>query len=157
MDAHEAFQDVPFSNTELLPELYARYPDALYILTIRDPEDWFESLKKFHLKILGLQRDADPAAMARGLKENTYITPGFLYRTHIWQYGMMDDDDFYNHDHYIQNYSYHNNLVRRTIPADQLLEIEIAKHTDTLLISQFLKLPFPQSTKRKMPWLNQTK
>ena len=157
VDAHDAFQDVPFSNTWLLPQLYARYADALYILTVRDPEDWFESLVKFHCKIFGLQRDANTAEIARSLKANTYITPGYLYRTHIRQYGITGDDKFYNRDQYIQNYRYHNDLVRRTIPADQLLEIEIAKYTDTFLICQFLKTPVPQFMRRKMPWMNQRK
>jgi len=40
-DAHETFQDAPFSNTWFLPQLHARHPGARCIPTVRDPEDWF--------------------------------------------------------------------------------------------------------------------
>ena len=154
VDTHEAFQDIPFSNTWFLPELYARYPDALYILTVRDPEDWFESLTKFHSRISGLQNDAERAKLICGLRKSTYVAPGFRYYGHLKQFGITLDDQLYDRDKYIQNYEYHNALVRRTIPAEQLLEIEIAKHNDTFLICQFLGMLTPSLMKRPMPWMN---
>jgi hypothetical protein len=154
VDAHEAFQDVPFSTTWLLPELYARYPDALYILTVRDPDDWFESLTKFHARISGLQNDAERAELARGLRDSTYIAPGYRYAGTIRQYGITSDDQLYDRDLYIRNYEDHNALVRRTIPAGQLLEIDIGNHSDTSAVCRFLGMPAPSLMKRPMPWMN---
>ena len=157
VDAYEAFQDAPFSNTWFLPELYARYPDALYILTVRDPEDWFESLTKFHFGILGLKHDAGPSEIARRLRDNTYVAPGYLYSNQLKQFGLTSDDQLYDRDRYIKNYEDHNALVRRTIPAGQLLEIEIGRHTDTFSVCQFLGMPVPSLMKRPMPWMNRRK
>ncbi len=46
------FQDVPFSLPQLYKTLYENFPDAKFILTVRDNEDvWYNSLIRFHKKI----------------------------------------------------------------------------------------------------------
>jgi hypothetical protein len=152
VDRYEAFQDVPFSSSWFLPELYARYPDAKYVLTLRDPDDWFESIANHHYGKLGLPRDADPALVAHRLKADTYIAPGYLHGTHTRQFAIGSDDLLYDRAHYKQNLEEHNALVRRTIPADQLFELEIAKTRETGELCAFLGIP--PILKRRMPWAN---
>ena len=44
----EAFQDVPFSLPNIYKKLYILYPNAKFILTIRDSaEQWYSSLINF--------------------------------------------------------------------------------------------------------------
>ena len=42
----DAFADTPWGGTNLYEELYARLPDSKFILTVRDPEEWYVSLEK---------------------------------------------------------------------------------------------------------------
>jgi hypothetical protein len=46
------FQDLPFSLPNLYKTLYENFPDAKFILTVRDNEDiWYNSIVRFHKKI----------------------------------------------------------------------------------------------------------
>ena len=152
VDRHEAFQDVPFSSSWFLPELYARYPDAKYVLTLREPGEWFESIANHHFGKLGLPRDADPAEIAERLRADTYVAPGYLHGTHTRQFAIASDDQLYDREHYVRNLEDHNALVRRTIPADQLLEVDIPNTPDTGDICAFLGIP--TALKRPMLWAN---
>lgn len=50
----EAFQDIPFSLPHVFKILHSKYPDAHFILSIRDtPEQWYESISSFHSKVFG--------------------------------------------------------------------------------------------------------
>lgn len=42
----DAFADGPWGGTDLYIKLLKKYPDAKYILTIRDPESWYRSFEK---------------------------------------------------------------------------------------------------------------
>lgn len=42
-ERHDAFADTPVAR--LYPQLDARYPDARFILTLRDPDAWLESFR----------------------------------------------------------------------------------------------------------------
>jgi hypothetical protein len=47
------FQDLPFSAPNCYKVLRVNYPDAKYILTVRDSaETWYNSLVRFHEKVL---------------------------------------------------------------------------------------------------------
>lgn len=152
VDRHEAFQDVPFSSSWFLPELYERYPDARYVLTVRDPDEWFESIANHHLGKFGLSRDAGPAEIAGRLEADEYVARGYFHGTHTRQFAITSDDQLYDREHYVSNLEAHNALVRRTIPADKLLEIDIPNTPDTGRICAFLGIP--SVLKRSMPRAN---
>jgi len=42
----DAFADGPWGGTDLYQELYRRFPESKFILTIRDAEAWYESFEK---------------------------------------------------------------------------------------------------------------
>ncbi|WP_316016152.1 sulfotransferase [Roseobacter sp. HKCCA0434] len=138
VDAHEAFQDVPFSSSWAFPAIFARHPDALYILTRRDPEEWFASIANHHLGLLGLPPDTDRFVVAERMKAHAYIAPGYLYETHIRQFGVTRDEDLYDRDLYISNYERHNALVQETVPAANLLDIDITAQADAGAIARFV-------------------
>jgi hypothetical protein len=57
LDTHDALTDTPIPS--FYRELDARYPDAKFILTIRDAEGWLKSCKKqFTQKLADKQNDA---------------------------------------------------------------------------------------------------
>jgi hypothetical protein len=43
------FQDLPFSQGDIYQSIDKIYPKSKFILTIRDPNKWFDSLCNFHL------------------------------------------------------------------------------------------------------------
>ena len=45
------FQDIPFSLPNFYKELYKEFPEAYYILTVRDSSEvWYNSLDRFYKK-----------------------------------------------------------------------------------------------------------
>lgn len=42
----DAFSDAPWGGTDLYLQLYNKFPNAKYILTVREPESWYESFEK---------------------------------------------------------------------------------------------------------------
>ena len=42
----DAFADAPWGGTELYREIYRRIPNAKFILTVRDAEEWYGSLER---------------------------------------------------------------------------------------------------------------
>lgn len=47
---YETFADSPWGGSDLYLEIYKRLPDSKFILTIRDPEKWYDSLEKMLTK-----------------------------------------------------------------------------------------------------------
>ena len=105
MDHWEAFQDIPFSHTHYLEQIIARWPQARYILTLRDPEDWFASLFNHHLQLLGLSADASKQSLWDGLRKVSYIRPGYLFDVHIRQFDITEPAQLYDRDYYIDKLS----------------------------------------------------
>ena len=71
VERFDAFQDAPFSHTFFIEHLYSRYPDALYILTTRDPNKWFESMINHHFSLFGLPHDAPKSDIARAMRKSS--------------------------------------------------------------------------------------
>jgi hypothetical protein len=137
----EAFQDAPFSMTWCLEELWRRHPEALYIHTVRDPEQWYESLVNHHFSRMGLPRDAPRSEVARAVAALPDIVPGHVDRKNRKQFGIVSDDQLYDRELYIRNLREHDARVRDLIPARQRLEIDVSGHSDTGAICAFLGIP----------------
>lgn len=52
IEKYDAFQDMPFCMGQTYVALDALFPGSKFILTIRDPDEWFQSLLGFHSSIL---------------------------------------------------------------------------------------------------------
>jgi hypothetical protein len=53
MQRLDAFQDSPFSQGHAYVALDALFPGSRYILTYRDPQEWFDFLTSFHAGLMG--------------------------------------------------------------------------------------------------------
>ncbi len=120
--------------------LAAHYPDAKVILTVRDPEAWFESARNtiFHVMTRSPPTDDRSAERRIGMARKIIIEQTFD--------GRIDD-----RDHAISVFERHNAEVRLTIDPDRLLVYDLAEGWPPLC--RFLDLPVPNEP---MPSVNST-
>lgn len=72
----EAFQDIPFSLPGIYKKLYLLYPNAKFILTIRDSAaQWYTSLINFHKKRFN-KLEGNLPTIDDHMKSN-YVFPGY--------------------------------------------------------------------------------
>lgn len=137
-DGYRATVDWPACN--FYGDLAGLYPDARVILSLRDPDKWFDSCHATIFRAMRMETDRMPPpvraqmAMARKLIiENTFG-------------GDIDD-----RAHAIAVYNRHNEQVRRSIPKDRLLVFEPGDGWEPLCA--FLGVPVPD---RPYPRTNTT-
>ncbi len=97
---------VDFPGASFWPELTAAFPDALVLLSVRDPEVWYRSASNtIFLAFDGLPPELQPwmDAVRRMLQERF-------------------SDRFDDEAAMIEAYERHNDAVRKAIPAERLLE-----------------------------------
>lgn len=151
-DTAEAFQDVPFCLPYTYVALFEKYPNAKYILTVRDSaEIWVDSLIRFHSK---LYADGKRVPNSEDLKNGTYIFKGRPYLSNRLIYDTPEDD-LYNIA-YLEAY-YHNHISSvksffKQFP-EQLLEINVGKKEDYLRFCSFLN---KKPLRNEFPWENKT-
>jgi len=106
-------------------ELAARYPAAKIILTVREPQSWYESTQAtiFHPQFL---RETEQRA-SNGIVQQA-ILPAFEHRMH-------------DRDHMIAVYERHNAEVRRRFPPERLLVFDVCDGWGP--ICRFLGVPVP--------------
>jgi len=109
-------------------ELYKAYPTAKFVLTLRSPETWTDSFDNTIYKLLAARDQAPPdkrewLAMASGVIAKTGFPPG-LDRAAL-----------------LKAFVAHNEAVKATIPANQLLVYEVKEGWGPLC--QFLGVPVP--------------
>jgi hypothetical protein len=147
----DAFQDIPFSLDYSYQALDAAFPGSRFILSIRDsPQQWFESLCRFHAKVLG----TDGPPTEHDLRASTYREPGWLWKASTAMFGVASAD-LYDEDLYTRRYEAHNDAIvehfaRR--PAD-LLVLNLAQGDAPRTLADFLGLDPPEWT---TPWLNRS-
>jgi hypothetical protein len=74
----EAFQDVPFCFPGTYRLLYEHFPNAKFVLTVRDSsEQWYRSLCRFHSRLFGREGELPTEA---DLIASTYVSPGWAFR-----------------------------------------------------------------------------
>ncbi len=147
----DAFQDMPFSHADTFRAVDAAFPGARFILTVRaSPEEWFDSLVRFHTRIVGKGR----LPTADDLREFDYRYKGFLWEAFVDSYGG-DERLLYNRDLYVANYIEHNRSVREHFRhrPDDLLEMNVGDADAMPRLCAFLGVPFRGQA---MPHLNRS-
>ncbi len=129
-DLFDAFTDNPYFR--LWREIYAQFPDARYILTVRDEQPWLRSCVKFY--------------------RNRRVRP-----MRVWMFGKHADPSQSNESRqaWLDAYRAHNAAVRAhfaTRPA-QFLELDIIRAPRWDELCAFLHLPVPN---RPLPHANPT-
>lgn len=126
---------VDFPASTSYKALAAQYPDAKVILTIRDPERWFESTQE------------------------TIFAPHwieYLKKVEMGNFIQLTINDYLQdrmHDksHLIQRFQEHTEEVQKSIPASRLLVFEVKEGWTPLC--EFLDLPEPDAD---FPFINDT-
>ncbi|MBO2460607.1 sulfotransferase family protein [Actinomadura violacea] len=110
-------------------ELVRHYPDAKVVLTVRDPERWYQSAQATIFQSHNADLDGAPAEVAEMRDVADAI---------VWK-GVLGGR--FDRDHAIATFNRHNEAVRREIPSGRLLEFEAAQGWDPLCA--FLGVPVP--------------
>ena len=123
-------------------ELFEAYPTAKFVLTLRSPESWADSFGGTIYQLLAGREQAPPE-----MRDWLEMAVGVIART-----GFPDGLD---RDGLIAAFVAHNDAVRATIPAGQLLEFEVKQGWGPLC--EFLEVPapdepFPRSNHREEFW-----
>ncbi len=142
LEGYQATVDWP--GCGFYPELMRRYPEAKVILTVRDPERWYESAKQ----TVYYARHAFPRWAVVFAPRMRHFH-GMLDRL-IWK-GMFQgrfDDRAYA----IEVFNRYNEEVRRSVPPDRLLVYEVTEGWGPLC--SFLGVPVPED--EPFPHLNDT-
>lgn len=109
-------------------ELAAFYPNAKVILTIRDPDQWYESAQETVMSdwLTAGMRESAPPAFVKIVQAATLAAAG---------------ERMHDRDYVIGWFERHNADVRRTIPQERLLVYEVTQGWDPLC--KFLEVPVP--------------
>ena len=149
VDSYDFFQDSPFAQGTTFIALDAYFPNSKFIFTYREPEEWFNSLTKFHQKILNKK------VLGKSEIENFgYLREDYTLRnTEFYYISEIDEknnlkvnynwDLLYNKEHYIDLYKRRRDEVIKYFqrrPKD-LLILDITKEKDISEIASFLELP----------------
>lgn len=118
---------VDWPGIEFWPELVDAYPDARVVLTLRDPDRWFDSMRLFREVLSDPQVRAILAERASGPGETT----------------RMYDVDLADRAAMVQRFERHTEEVRAKVSADRLLVYEVNQGWDPLC--EFLGVPVPES------------
>ena len=136
---YRATVDVP--SCLFYRDLMEKYPEAKVILTVRDPERWYDSA---HQTIYFAQ-NAFPR-WAAALNPRMRAFRRMIDR--LWD--RMFEGRFEDRAFAIEVYNRHNAQVRRDVPADRLLVYEVSQGWGPLCA--FLGMPVPEG--KPFPHLN---
>ena len=129
MDWDEVFtgfnSTVDWPACDFYRELMARYPDAKVILSVRDPQAWYESTQ------------------ATIFRSHDGMPPEWLEMFEKLIVRNKFNGDLHTRDHVIGVYERHNDEVRRTVPAEKLLEYTPGDGWEPLCA--FLGAPVPDT------------
>ena len=115
-------------------ELMQRYPDAKVLLTVRDPEKWFESASK---TIFSAPEGV--GALLRFLRRPRQLRSAFVVRRILFKgtFGGRTNDKA----HAVRVFEDHIEEVKRAVPAERLLVYSVKEGWEPLCA--FLGVPVP--------------
>ncbi len=125
-------------------ELAAHYPDAKVILSVRDPERWWDSTNS---TIYGFRSAFSPWFQRAVPTTRRFVE---MVERLVWQ-GVFEGQ-FADREHAVGIFNRHIEHVRSTCPPERLLVFNVAEGWEPLC--EFLQVPVPD---RPFPHLNDTK
>jgi Sulfotransferase domain len=135
---------VDFPVSCVWDQLAAHYPDAKVILTVRDPQAWWDSTAS---TIYGMH------SMFPGWVTRVVPTTGrWVEMTDALVWDGLFDGQFANRDHAVAVFESHIARVRATCPPERLLVFDVAEGWEPLCA--FLEVPLPSTP---FPRLNDAK
>ena len=152
LGGYEATVDWPACT--FYEELMRRHPDAKVLLSVRDPERWYESTRSTIYELTRLIEGSTTSRVIFGLV-GLLVFGGFTGRRSslandlIWQ-GTFDGR-FEDKDYAIEVFERHNEEVKRRVSPERLLVYEVKEGWGPLC--EFLGVPVPDEP---FPRLNDT-
>lgn len=133
-------------------ELMEAFPEAAVILTVRDPQRWYESTRDTIYGMHGISSGPAPLRLAFALAG--IFAPGVtgivrLADEIVWKDTF--DGRFENRPHAIETFGRHNEKVRRHVPPERLLVYDVKEGWGPLC--DFLGVEVPDGP---FPHLNDT-
>lgn len=131
-DSNVFFQDVPFSMPHFYKVLHSAFPEAKFILSVRDSvEQWYLSLKRFH-NVNSIEE----------LKNFNYTRKNYLYDWYIKGLGC-DKNDPLNEEYLKSVYSLHIKDVSQYFSGSKnFIEINIKEENILSKLSNFVGVNF---------------
>lgn len=147
----QVFQDFPFSFPRTYQEMDMAFPGSKFILTVRDsPEQWYNSVTKFHAKLFGkgqLPSSAD-------LQQAAYVWKGWIWECNRILYETPESDP-YKKEMLMAHYEAYNAAVIdyfKDRPND-LLIVNVSETEDYQRFCSFIGV---KSDADGFPWENRT-
>jgi hypothetical protein len=134
-------------------ELMALYPDAKVLLSVRDPEKWYESCRNtIYPATIDDPNEADQTAPDQTAADaaGQALTADRMINRLIWQRTFANR--FEDRGYAIDVFNRHVAEVKRTVPADKLLVFDVLEGWEPLC--RFLDVPVPEG--EPFPHLNDT-
>jgi hypothetical protein len=150
LGGYEATVDWPACT--FYEELMVRHPEAKVLLSVRDPEPWYESTRSTIYEMSMLLESSPIARLIFGLI-SLLVFGGFaggrssIVNDMIWQ-GTFDGR-FEDKAYAIEVFERHNEEVKRRVPSERLLVYEVTE--GWVPLCEFLGVPEPEET---FPHLN---
>lgn len=147
------FQDLPFSQGDFYQTIDKIYPSSKFILTIRDPEKWFDSFCNFHLiyyRKMGFNLKNISEVKEEHMRKFNWIKEGYYYdyTKNFWINEQINNQLFYNwkllynKNHYINVYQKRNKQIQDYFQERKkdLLIFDVSKNYDVSKILDFLEI-----------------
>jgi len=148
----EFFQDFPFSKPYTFIALDQAFPKSKFILTIRDnPEQWYDSLVKFHAKLWSNNQIPPTEEDLRNAK---YVYEGWAWELNTYL-AITPKSKPYEKNSLIQSYIDYNNSVINYFKhrSEDLLVLNVSKKGAYKKLCEFLGEPIKRE---EFPWENKT-
>lgn len=147
----QVFQDFPFSYPETYRYMDIAFPNAKFILSVRDnPDQWYNSISSFYFKLFA----KGSKLTSKDLKEAMYIRKGWMYQNVVEAFCTPEEDPL-NKEILVNSYlSYNENVIQyfKNSP-DKLLVINLSSELSYFKFCDFLGF-IPKYD--KFPWINKT-
>lgn len=162
VNKYDAFQDLPFSIDNYYIAADALYPNSKFILTERDPEDWYNSIVRYDQKKYGIDN-------LKNLKEEdindkfNYLFEGYRKMTMQKYIAEINNNKvyfnwnlLYDKKTYVNYYIERNNQIKKYFHNrnNAFLILDLKKEKDTEKLCNFLNIPIKY--KFNFPHLNKS-
>ncbi|KAF7724900.1 hypothetical protein EC973_000559 [Apophysomyces ossiformis] len=133
-EAYEGYTAaVDWPTASFVEPLMKKYPNAKVLLTVRDPDSWYRSVKNTIFQSLNIPRpgnkprDADIQIMAKKV---------------VLDGDISDPERFADEEAIKRKFIEHNEYIRKIVPPERLLEINLGEGWDRLC--KFLGKDIPE-------------
>jgi len=128
----------------IVPQLQRQYPDARFLMTIRNEAAWLDSVEEM------FRIGNEPRAELEGRSLwDTLSETRFIHQIHKLAYGATE----FEWSRFLDRYRQHNDAVRRRFVGwgESYLEVDVSRGLTWEPLCRWLGLPAP---KEPFPWLN---